>query len=188
MSKTNFDDIDLTTPGIEADEVNSEAATVGQVLTADGAGAAAFETLAVVVAEIDSEAATVGQVLTADGAGAAAWDDPAGPGYLEYVALLSQSGTNAPVATVLKNTLGGTVVWVRDGVGLYSGNLIGAFPSGKTQITPESNWDFSNLTASQIYVQTDLISVATYDMSSFPTSMPATDNAFLPGIKVRVYP
>jgi len=37
MSKTNFDDLDLATPGIEAGEINSEAATDGQVLTADGA-------------------------------------------------------------------------------------------------------------------------------------------------------
>jgi len=47
MSKTNFDDIELETPGIEAGEINSEAATDGQVLTADGAGAAAFEALPV---------------------------------------------------------------------------------------------------------------------------------------------
>lgn len=49
-----------------------------------------------------------------------------------YVALLSQSGTNAPVATVLVNTLGGTVVWTRDDVGLYSATLSGVFTSGKT--------------------------------------------------------
>lgn len=43
MSKTHFDDIDLSEAGIEADEVNSETATLGQVLTADGAGGAAFQ-------------------------------------------------------------------------------------------------------------------------------------------------
>ena len=31
--------------------------------------------------------------------------------YLVYTALLTQSGTDAPVATVLENTLGGTVTW-----------------------------------------------------------------------------
>lgn len=37
-----------------------------------------------------------------------------------YVALLNQSGTNAPTATVLKNTLGGEVVWTYVGdVGYY---------------------------------------------------------------------
>ena len=33
--------------------------------------------------------------------------------YKVYTALLTQSGTNAPVATVLENTLGGEIVWSR---------------------------------------------------------------------------
>lgn len=52
--------------------------------------------------------------------------------YLVYRALLSQIGTSAPVATVLENTLGGTVVWARDGLGDYSATLIGAFTANKT--------------------------------------------------------
>lgn len=46
-----------------------------------------------------------------------------------YRALLTQSGTNAPVATVLENTLGGTPVWSRSGNGNYRITLAGAFPS-----------------------------------------------------------
>lgn len=57
---------------------------------------------------------------------------PSSPGYLVYTALLTQSGTDAPVATVLQNTLGGTVVWTRNGVGDYTGTLTGAFLAGKT--------------------------------------------------------
>ena len=48
-----------------------------------------------------------------------------------YRALLTQSGTNAPVATVLENTLGGEAVWTRAGENDYRGNLSGAFPSSK---------------------------------------------------------
>jgi len=48
----------------------------------------------------------------------------------EYVASLSQTGTDAPVATVLKNTLGGTLVWSRGSAGLYQATLAGAFPTG----------------------------------------------------------
>lgn len=44
-----------------------------------------------------------------------------------YVALLSQTGTDAPVATVLKNTLGGTIVWTYSNFGRYIGTLAGAF-------------------------------------------------------------
>lgn len=52
-------------------------------------------------------------------------------GVKRYVALLTQSDTDAPVATVLENSLGGTVVWTRDGVGKYTATLADAFPSGK---------------------------------------------------------
>lgn len=40
--------------------------------------------------------------------------------YNVYTALLTQSGTNAPVATVLENTLGDTLTWYYDGIGTYS--------------------------------------------------------------------
>jgi hypothetical protein len=58
-------------------------------------------------------------------------------GYKEYVALLTQAGTDAPAATVLSNTLG-AIVWAYASVGQYSATLSGAFPATKTQleITP----------------------------------------------------
>ena len=87
----------------------------------------------VTAAKIGSENAGDGQVLTADGNGGAAWEAPAGggPGYLKYVALLTQTGENAPVAVVLENTLG-AVAWTRFSSGIYYGTLEGAFPEGKT--------------------------------------------------------
>lgn len=51
-----------------------------------------------------------------------------------YMALLTQSGTDAPVATVLQNDLGGTVVWSYADFGQYRGTLSGAFPLTKTVI------------------------------------------------------
>ncbi len=45
------------------------------------------------------------------------------PAYKVYTALLSQSGTDAPVANVLENTLGSEVVWTRSGVGAYEANI-----------------------------------------------------------------
>ena len=51
--------------------------------------------------------------------------------YKVYTALLTQSGTDAPVATVLENTLRGEVVWSYTGVGAYIGTLINAFPENK---------------------------------------------------------
>lgn len=51
--------------------------------------------------------------------------------YKVYSALLTQSGTDAPVATVLENTLGGTPVFSYVGVGEYRLTLTGAFPQLK---------------------------------------------------------
>lgn len=52
--------------------------------------------------------------------------------YKVYVALLNQSGTDAPTAIVLENTLGANIVWTYNGVGQYTGTLSGAFTSNKT--------------------------------------------------------
>ena len=49
-----------------------------------------------------------------------------------YRAIVSQSGTAAPTATVLENTLGGTVVWSRASAGIYRAILNGAFLEAKT--------------------------------------------------------
>jgi len=63
--------------------------------------------------------------------------DPLNPiinkGYKVYTALLTQSGTNAPVATVLENTLG-NIVWSRVATGTYAANSSGAFTTDKTTL------------------------------------------------------
>lgn len=51
--------------------------------------------------------------------------------YKVYTALLTQTGTSAPVATILENTLGAVPVWSYQGVGNYVLTLAGAFLSGK---------------------------------------------------------
>ena len=78
--------------------------------------------------EIDSESSGGHPVLTADGAGGVAWQPAVGGGGKEYVALLAQSDEDAPVVTVLENTLGGTIVWTRLGYASYRATLTRAFP------------------------------------------------------------
>ena len=64
--------------------------------------------------------------------------------YKVYVALLIQSGTSAPVATVLENTLGGTVVWGYGSAGIFNGTCsIGAFTENKTIGFIGSNANFT---------------------------------------------
>ena len=41
-------------------------------------------------------------------------------GYTVYTALLNQTGTADPVATILQNTTGGTFVWTRQSTGNYT--------------------------------------------------------------------
>ena len=52
--------------------------------------------------------------------------------YKVYTALLSQILTNAPVATILENTLEGTVIFSYSEVGSYVATLTGAFVFNKT--------------------------------------------------------
>lgn len=51
----------------------------------------------------------------------------AGLPYKVYTALLTQTGTDNPIAHVLQNTLGGTLVWTYDADGLYTATLAGLF-------------------------------------------------------------
>lgn len=57
---------------------------------------------------------------------------PGGSSYLVYTAIVSQSGTGAPSAVVLQNTLGGIVTFLYDDVGRYAIALNGAFTANKT--------------------------------------------------------
>lgn len=55
-----------------------------------------------------------------------------GGSYLSYIAHLTQSGTAAPVATVVENTLGATPVWARAALGEWTLTLADAFPANDT--------------------------------------------------------
>jgi hypothetical protein len=53
--------------------------------------------------------------------------------YDSYTALLTQTSTNAPVATVLSSNLTGTFTWARTGVGVYTLTAsVATFTANKT--------------------------------------------------------
>jgi len=54
------------------------------------------------------------------------------PTYKVYTALLSQAGEDAPVPTVLENTLGETLSYTRTDEGTYVITTTGIFPQNKT--------------------------------------------------------
>jgi len=51
--------------------------------------------------------------------------------YTVYTALVTQTGTSAPTATVLGMNDIGAIVWTRVAAGNYKGTLAGAFPANK---------------------------------------------------------
>lgn len=106
------------------------------------------------------------------------------PTYARYVALLSQSGTDAPVATVLENTLGGTVVWTRADVGDYVGTLSGVFTGNKTFMLAAVNGETSSAAAIIPYT-IGINSIGFYSMDAANNTVDLSGGAFF---EIRVYP
>ena len=77
-----------------------------------------------------------------------------------YKALLTQTGTNAPTAVVLENTIG-NIVWTRAGTGSYVGTLTGVFTVGSTYIDNQYQNDSANL-IKKVPASIDTVSVKTY--------------------------
>ncbi len=105
--------------------------------------------------------------------------------YLVYTALLTQSGTDAPVATVLENTLGGMVVWTRTDVGFYLGTLAGVFTSNKVWAAVSQRNDASELNLSNAAAYSynaNTITVTTATDGSY-----VDDVLFNNSIEIRVY-
>jgi len=86
------------------------------------------------VLKLPSLAGTGTRTVVADASGnlSATSTPPDSRPYKVYTALLQQSGTSAPVATILENTLGGSIVWSYVAIGVYDGTLSSAFTSSKT--------------------------------------------------------
>jgi len=65
-------------------------------------------------------------------------------GYKVYVASLIQTGTAAPVATVLQNTTGGTFTWSRTSAGQYKATISGiTLPANKVVIFENATGDLN---------------------------------------------
>lgn len=117
---------------------------------------------------------------------------PAGSAATRFVALISQSGSSNPVATVLENTTGGTFTFTRESQGVYKGVIAGTtIPFAKTTIlmgAPQPN-DFSAFIG--YYVEpneTDEIYFYTVDIAADGTAALTdgmTDNLTL---DMRIYP
>lgn len=106
-----------------------------------------------------------------------------------YVALLTQAGTAAPVATVLENSLGGTVAWTRNAAGDYRGTLAGVFTVDKTAAGVSVDYATLNSGAPVSYgaarLDGNTIGVASFNI----TDGALGDNLLnLAAIQILVYP
>lgn len=108
-------------------------------------------------------------------------------GVLEYVATVTQSGTNNPVVTELKNTLGTTLTWTRQDVGLYRIEAsVPLFVAGRTAIFP-------GVTGSGVVIITAIrstdyrLSLSTTNASNTPIDGAMGGTAGT-AIRIQVYP
>lgn len=126
----------------------------------------------VIAAERNDEVVTLGQLNEYGVSGAS---------YKKYVAIMSQSGTDAPAALVMENTLGVTITWAYDGIGNYYGTASGVvFTTGKTWFIIGNQAD----TATHGYVN----STTLVQISTFTAPATGSDNMmFTTPLEIRVY-
>lgn len=101
---------------------------------------------------------------------------------LVYTAFISQTGTSDPSATVLKNTLGGTVVWTRTVAGSYTATLTGAFTGNKTLVFLTNGSGATFVKGSQLTA--DSVNIQTFNSSAVLTDAILTNAS----IRIEVYP
>lgn len=106
------------------------------------------------------------------------------PAYKVYTALLTQTGTSAPVADVLENTLGFTITWVRTSAGTYQTQTLAA-PQNKIWYYLKSGVPEAKETT--MYFVPSKLQVQTYSLSS-GHSITSEDNKLnLTPIEIRIY-
>lgn len=98
-----------------------------------------------------------------------------------YTALLSQSGTTPPTATVLDNTIG-TITFTYDGVGNYSATSSGLFTANKTVVFCTVSTDPGNPTYMTARIgSANTITINVFDINGGVNGF--TDASF----EIRVY-
>lgn len=113
------------------------------------------------------------------------------PIYDEYVAIVEQSGTSAPTATVLETLAAGTVTWGRTIAGVYTATLTNAFTTNKTFITAtiSSTGLDGKIHVDASWTSDDVIQIVTYAPNAADVGELGgmVENARL-YISIRVYP
>lgn len=109
---------------------------------------------------------------------------PNSKGYQVYTCLLTQSGTAAPTATILENSIG-SIVWTRSSAGIYVGTLSSAFTANKTWL--QANWSDESASGNIVF-QLKRTSSNTVQLLSSSDGINGFDVFTNLSIEIRVYP
>jgi hypothetical protein len=99
-----------------------------------------------------------------------------------YEALLTQTDTDAPVATVLANNLGGDVVWSYVTTGGYAATLAGAFAEGKTAVMV-----MPNFADGPVHIQAGRTDDDTVSLSTVGLTTGEAADGLLTGAYIRIW-
>lgn len=103
--------------------------------------------------------------------------------YKTWTAIIAQTGTADPTATVLKNNLGGTIVLDRpSSAGVYTLTLVGAFTAQKTAFFLTVGTGSTAVMARAAHTSADVITVTTANASATAADLVGTVH-----IEIRVY-
>jgi hypothetical protein len=158
------------------------------LIVADDLGASGdviFDALAPMSASDDS-------MVVRDNTGKLGVASKDGRPYKSYVALLSQTASGAPTATVLENTLGVTVTYSYNSSGDYGLTATGALTANKTFVTIGNPTTLSQVGSVQMYATSAIpdgsgndVSIIVYETS---TAVFTDDILVNTPIEIRVYP
>ena len=105
-------------------------------------------------------------------------------GYTVYTALITQAGAAAPVATVLQNTTGGTIVWTRNSTGRYVATISGTtYTNDKTTVLVTSGGNSDMILRP---VVTSTTAIDWYNIDSSDNAVSDTISATTT-VEIRIY-
>lgn len=104
-----------------------------------------------------------------------------------YRAIVNQESADAPVATVLENSLPGTPVWARTGSGFYTMTLAGVFLADKTWVNLAA-FSFYGFAFTDTRIQFKRTSNDVLTFSIPDEGIPPDGTMSRAMIEVRVYP
>ena len=105
-------------------------------------------------------------------------------GYTVYTALITQAGAAAPVATVLQNTTGGTIVWTRNSTGRYIATI-----SGKTYVANKTAVIITSGGNNDRFLKPVVSSTSTVDIYNMDTGDSAVSDGIsaTTTVEIRIY-